>query len=43
MNRTDIWKKQTLPDRLVKYIVERCKLEETPTDIQQLIKQNMFK
>ncbi|MBQ9286403.1 MAG: hypothetical protein IJ209_09005 [Bacteroidaceae bacterium] len=42
-NRTDIWKKKALPDRLVKYIVERCKLEETPTDIQQLIKQSMFK
>ena len=42
--RHDIWKKQTaMPDRLVKYIVECCKMKDTPADIQQLIKQYMFK
>ena len=43
-NRHDIWKKQTaLPDRVVRYIVDCCKKKETPADIQQSIKQNMFK
>lgn len=40
--RHDIWKKKALPDKLVKYIVECCKVKETPSDIQQMIKQNMF-
>ena len=44
LNRHDIWKKQTnMPDKLRKYIVDCCKMKETPADIQQLIKQNMFK
>ena len=42
-NRHDIWKKTTLPDKLVRYIVDCCKMKDTPADIQQLIKQNMFK
>ena len=42
-NRHDIWKKVTLSDKLVKYIVESCKTKETPADIQQMIKQSMFK
>ena len=42
-NRHDIWKKKALPDKVVKYIVECCKTKETPTEIQQMIKQNMFK
>ena len=42
-NRHDIWKKVALPDKVVKYIVNCCKYKQTPTDIQQLIKQNMFK
>ena len=42
-NRNDIWKKTTLPDKLVRYIVDCCKMKDTPADIQQLIKQNMFK
>lgn len=42
-NRHDIWKKRALPDKVVKYIVECCKTKETPSEIQQMIKQNMFK
>lgn len=42
MNRHDVWKKKVLPDKVVKYIVNCCKFRETPADIQQLIKQNMF-
>ena len=42
-NRHDIWKKKALPDKVVKYIVECCKTKETPTEIQQMIKQNLFK
>ena len=42
-NRHDIWKKKALPDKVVKYIVECCKTKETPSEIQQIIKQNMFK
>ena len=42
-NRHDVWKKKTaLPDKVVKYIVNCCKSKETPADIQQLIKKNMF-
>ncbi len=44
MNRHDIWKKATtLPDKVVRYIVDCCKTKEMPSDIQQLIKQNVFK
>lgn len=43
MNRHDVWKKKVLPDKVVKYIVNCCKCKEAPADIQQLIKQNMFK
>lgn len=42
-NRTEAWVKIALPDKVVKYIVNCCKYKQTPTDIQQLIKQNMFK
>ena len=43
-NRHDVWKKQTaMPQKLVRYIVDCCKMKETPADIQQLIKQNMFR
>ena len=41
-NRHDIWKKIDLPDKVVKYILACCKTKETPADVQQLIKQNMF-
>lgn len=43
MNRHDIWKKVSLPDKLVHYIVNYCKMQETPADVQQLIKQYIFK
>ena len=43
-NRHDIWKKQTdMPERLVRYIVDCCKMKNTPDDIQRLIKQKIFK
>lgn len=42
-NRTDIWKKVTLPDKVTKYIVDCCKMKDTPDDVQQLIKKHMFK
>ena len=42
--RHDIWKKQAnIPEKLRKYIVDCCKFKNTPDDIQQMIKQNMFK
>ena len=41
--RHDIWKKVSLPDKAVKYILDCCKTKETPSDVQQMIKQNMFK
>ena len=41
--RHDIWKKKNLPDKLVKYILDCCKTKNVPADIQQMIKQNMFK
>ena len=42
--RHDVWKKQTaMPEKLVKYIVGKCRMKNTPTDIQQLIKENVFK
>lgn len=43
-NRSDSWVKQPqMPEKVVRYIVERCKLKDTPADIQQSIKQNIFK
>ena len=43
-NRSDLWMKHpSMPDKVVRYIVECCKMKDTPSDIQQLIKQNMFK
>jgi hypothetical protein len=42
-NRHDIWKKIALPDKAVRYIVDCCKKKETPADVQQMIKQMMFK
>ena len=42
-NRHDIWKKVVLPDKVVKHIVNCCKMQETPPEIQKLIKQSMFK
>lgn len=43
-NRSDSWVKHPqMPDKVVRYIVDRCKTKETPSDVQQLIKQSMFK
>ena len=42
--RNDLWVKHPqMPDKVVRYIVDRCKTKEAPTDVQQLIKQSMFK
>lgn len=43
-NRTDSWVKHpSMSDKVVRYIVERCKTKDTPTDVQRLIKQDLFK
>lgn len=43
-NRSDSWVKQpNMPEKVVRYIVDYCKLKQTPADIQQSIKQNIFK
>ena len=42
--RHDIWKKQVnMPEKLRKYIVDCCRMKDTPSDIQQMIKTTMFK
>lgn len=42
--RHDVWKKQTaMPDKLVKYIIDCCKMKNMPSDIQQSMKQHIFK
>ena len=44
MNRHDVWKKQTnMPEKLVRYIVDCCKVKITPADIQQQLIQFFFK
>ena len=43
-NRSDLWVKHpSMPDKVLRYIVECCKMKDTPSDMQQLIKQSMFK
>ena len=43
-NRTDSWVKHpSMSDKVVRYIVERCKTKDTPTEVQRLIKQDLFK
>ena len=43
-NRSDSWVKQpNMPEKVVRYIVDYCKLKKTPAYIQQSIKQNIFK
>lgn len=43
-NRSDSWVKQpNMSEKVVRYIVDYCKLKKTPADIQQSIKQNIFK
>jgi len=41
--RHDIWKKKNLPAKVVKYLVDCCKSKSVPADVEQVIKQNMFK
>ena len=42
--RNDLWVKHpSMPDKVVRYIVDCCKMKETPTEVQQLIKQSMFR
>lgn len=42
--RNDSWVKHPqMPEKVVRYIIDRCKVKETPSDVQQLIKQSMFK
>ena len=41
--RHDIWKKKILPAKVVKYLVDCCKSKSVPADVEQVIKQNMFK
>lgn len=43
MNRHDIWKKTSLPDKAVHHIVDVCKSKNMPADIHQAIKQTLFK
>ena len=43
-NRSDLWVKHPqISDKVVRYILERCKTKDTPADIQGLIKQDFFK
>ena len=43
-NRRDVWKKQRgMSDKLVQYIVTCCKMKDTPSDIQQLMRREIFK
>lgn len=41
--RNDIWKKVTLSQKTVRYIVDACKAKNMPADIQQELKASMFK
>ncbi|MCH5175386.1 MAG: lipocalin family protein [Prevotellaceae bacterium] len=44
MNRHDVWKRTSLPDKLVDYIVAQCKAKQEgdPKDIQQMIKTHIL-
>lgn len=41
--RHDIWKKVVLPEKVTKYILACCKTKNMPADVQQSMKQAMFK
>ena len=44
MKRHDIWKKQTaMREKLTRYIVECCKMKNTPEEMEKLMKLNFFK
>lgn len=42
MNRTEAWKKTPLSQKVVKYILDCCKSLNTPADVQQEIKKQLF-
>ena len=41
--RFDIWKKVKMPEKLRKYLIDCCKTKNPPADVQQMMKQNIFK
>lgn len=41
--RFDIWKKVKMPEKLRKYLIDCCKTQNPPADVQQMMKQNIFK
>lgn len=44
MNRYDIWKKISMPEKLTQHILNKCKAAQAePAEIQQLMKQYIFK
>lgn len=43
-NRNDLWVKcSSMPEKAVRYIVNCCKMKNTPKDVEQEIKQSLFK
>ena len=43
MNCTEGWVKiPDMPEEVIRYIVERCRLTNTPADVEQYIKQNLI-
>jgi hypothetical protein len=42
-NRTDMWVKHpSMSEKVVRYIVNCCKMKDIPADVQKTIKQNLF-
>ncbi|MDE7118355.1 MAG: hypothetical protein K2O61_06915 [Bacteroidaceae bacterium] len=41
-NRSEAWKKITLPRNVIRYLVDCCKSKNVPADVQTAIKQAMF-
>ncbi len=41
-NRPEAWKKITLPQNVIRYLVDCCKSKNVPADVQTAIKQAMF-
>lgn len=43
-NRTDMWVKHpSMSEKVVRYIVNCCKMKDIPADVQKTIKQSLFK
>ena len=40
--RHDVWKKVTVPDNVVRYLLDCCKSKNVPANVEQSIKQVMF-